>query len=331
MTRFYVFNGDADGLCALQQLHLADSEDAVLVTGVKRDIGLLVRVEAKAGDQVTVLDLALDKNRHALERILAAGARVRYFDHHFPGEIPRHPGLEAHIDTTADRGTSLLVDDYLGGQFRAWAVVGTFGDNFDEAARRATQPLGLTEAQLAALRDLGIYLNYNGYGAEVADLHFPPDALFRRLQPYADPLDFIDQDAAFHQLRDGFNADMAKARAVEATLDQPGHRLHILPAEPWARRAGGVLANELARAAPDQAHALLTRLPTGGFVVSLRAPLTRRQGADELCRRFPTGGGRPAAAGINQLPEEAYGDFVAAFLAAFTASPARVTPDPGTP
>ncbi len=317
MIRYSVFNGDADGLCALQQLHLADPGETILVTGVKRDIGLLERVEAQAGDLVTVLDLSLDKNRPALERVLAAGARVRYFDHHFPGEIPQHPRLEAHIDTTADRGTSLLVDDYLGGRFRAWAVVGTFGDNFDESARRAAQPLGLTEAQLIALRDLGIYLNYNGYGAEVADLHFPPDALFHRLQPYADPLEFIGRDPAFHLLQDGFADDMAKARAVKATLDQPGHRLHILPAAPWARRAGGVLANELARAAPDQAHALLTRLPAGGFVVSLRAPLTRRQGADELCRRFPTGGGRPAAAGINQLPEEAYEDFVTAFLAAF--------------
>ena len=317
MTCFYVFNGDADGLCALQQLHLADPGDAILVTGVKRDIGLLARVEAQAGDLVTVLDLALDKNRPALERVLAAGARVRYFDHHYPGEIPRHPGLEAHIDTTADRGTSLLVDDYLGGRFRAWAVVGTFGDNFDEAARLAAQPLGLIADQLAALRDLGIYLNYNGYGAEVADLHFPPDALFRRLQPYADPLAFIAQDPAFQQLREGFIDDMTRAREVRPALDQPGHRLHLLPAEPWARRAGGVLANELARESPDQAHALLTRLPAGGFVVSVRAPLTRRQGADELCRRFPTGGGRPAAAGINHLPEEAYGDFVTAFLAAF--------------
>lgn len=317
MTCFYVFNGDADGLCALQQLQLADPGEAILVTGVKRNIGLLTQVEAQAGDLITVLDLALDKNRPALERVLAAGARVRYFDHHYPGEIPRHPGLEAHIDTTADRGTSLLVDDYLGGRFRAWAVVGTFGDNFDEAARHAAQPLGLTTAQLAALRDLGIYLNYNGYGAEVADLHFPPDALFRRLQPYADPLAFIAQDPAFQQLREGFIDDMTRAREVRPALDQPGHRLHLLPAEPWARRAGGVLANELARAAPDQAHALLTRLPAGGFVVSVRAPLTRRQGADELCRRFPTGGGRPAAAGINHLPEEAYGDFVTAFLAAF--------------
>lgn len=66
-----------------------------------------------------------------------------------------------------------------------------------------------------------------------------------------------------------------------------------------------------------QFQALLALLPAGVFVVSVRAPLTRRQGADDLCRRFPGGGGRPAAAGINELPDSLYDDFVAAFLAAF--------------
>ena len=191
MNCFDVFNGDADGLCALQQLRLEDPRDSVLVTGVKRDIGLLARVEAQAGDEIWALDIALEKNRADLDRLLASGARVRYFDHHFPGEIPTHPLLDTHIDTTPDRGTSLLVDDFLGGSQRAWAVVGTFGDNFDESARRAAQPLGLTGSQLDALRDLGIYLNYNGYGAEVADLHLPPDALFLCFLPYANPLDFM--------------------------------------------------------------------------------------------------------------------------------------------
>ena len=68
---------------------------------------------------------------------------------------------------------------------------------------------------------------------------------------------------------------------------------------------------------PDRAHALLTRLPEGGFVVSVRAPLIAPDGADALCRQFPTGGGRKAAAGINSLPESDYDAFVQRFLAAF--------------
>ena len=58
MTRVYAFNGDADGLCALQQLRLADPRPGELVTGVKRDINLLERVPARAGDECTVLDVS---------------------------------------------------------------------------------------------------------------------------------------------------------------------------------------------------------------------------------------------------------------------------------
>ncbi|MBK1621384.1 acetyltransferase [Lamprobacter modestohalophilus] len=319
MTRYDVFNGDADGLCALQQLHLSEpeAEHAILITGTKREIALLQQVPAEAGDQITVLDVSLDKNRGALMELLERGVSVRYVDHHYPGEIPEHPNLQTHIDTTADRGTSLLVDDLLEGRQRAWAVVGTFGDNFDAAAIRAAAPLGLQQDALKRLRELGILLNYNGYGATVADLHFPPEALFARLRPYADPLEFVRCDQAFEALRTGYADDMARARAMSPEHQNATHLLMVLPAAPWARRVGGVFANELAQQAPSRAHALLTQLEQGGFVVSVRAPIDRPDGADALCRQFETGGGRKAAAGINQLSDSDYPRFVEAFLAAF--------------
>lgn len=318
MTQYDVFNGDADGLCALQQLRLAQpASDARLVTGVKRDIALLRRVPAETGDRVTVLDIALENNREPLRALLERGVSVRYFDHHFPGEIPDHPGLEAHIETVPDQGTSLLVDRFLDGRHRAWAVVGTFGDNFDDRARRMAEPLGLSAERLEALRNLGIYLNYNGYGATVADLHIAPDALFQRLHPYPDPLEFIARDDAHGLLENGYREDMAHAASLRPEWQTDRHGLYLLPADPWARRVGGVLANQLAQQAPKRAHALLTRLPEGGFVVSVRAPLTRHQGADELCRQFPSGGGRKAAAGINRLPDDQYPAFLKAFADAF--------------
>ncbi len=317
MNHYDVFNGDADGLCALQQLRLVEPHESILVTGPKREIGLLDRVPSGSAASVTVLDISLDKNRSALERLLAEGVHVRYFDHHFPGDIPSHPALEAHVETRPDKGTSLLVDHYLGGEQRAWAVVGTFGDNFDLAARQAAEPLGLREAELESLRDLGIYLNYNGYGARVEDLHFAPDALFRRLQPYANPLAFIAEDPAFAALRDGYRDDMERARSIQPAFEDAGHRLIVLPAEPWARRASGVLGNELAQRSAGHAHAILTRLPAGGFLVSVRAPLARPHGADALCRAFSTGGGRKAAAGINELPDADYDRFLDAFRTAF--------------
>ncbi|MBS4052635.1 MAG: DHH family phosphoesterase, partial [Methylomonas sp.] len=75
---FDVFNGDADGICALLQLRLAEPADSILVTGVKRDISLLKRVDAKAGDRVNVLDISLDKNRQPLMDLLDRRVEVFY-------------------------------------------------------------------------------------------------------------------------------------------------------------------------------------------------------------------------------------------------------------
>ncbi len=313
MAYYDVFNGDADGICALQQLRLAAPIESRLVTGVKRDISLLKRVEAGKGDEVTVLDISLDKNRDGLTNILKKGARVRYFDHHFPGEIPDHPALATQIDTRPDVCTSLLVDQYLGGEYRRWAVVGSFGDNLDESASKAAESLGLTDQALAKLRDLGIYINYNAYGASIEDLFFPPNELFRRLNVHEDPFRFIAEDETFVQLKDGYCDDMARASGLKHHIESGGHAVFVLPGESWARRVSGVLGNQLARDHPERAHALLTHLPSGGFVVSVRAPLTRKEGADELCRQFPTGGGRKAAAGINDLPADRFDDFVEKF------------------
>ena len=110
MTRYYAFNGDADGLCALQQLRLAETQRGTLVTGVKRDITLLRRIQGRAGDTVTVLDVSLHQNRDDLLRLLESGVSVRYFDHHQAGVLPRHPLLETHIDEAADVCTSTVVE-----------------------------------------------------------------------------------------------------------------------------------------------------------------------------------------------------------------------------
>jgi single-stranded DNA-specific DHH superfamily exonuclease len=98
---------------------------------------------------------------------------------------------------------------------------------------------------------------------------------------------------------------------------RPSGAVYILPDAAWARRVSGVYANDLATAQPQRAHALLTRSPKGHYVVSVRAPLLNKTGADELCKLFETGGGRKAAAGINVLPEARVPDFIAAFFKAY--------------
>ena len=316
--KFYdIFNGDADGLCALRQLRLAGPRDSVLVTGPKRDIRLLDRIEAGPADILTVLDISMARNAEGLQRALASGASVTWFDHHHPGEVPRHERLEAHIDTDPSVCTSLLVDRHLEGRARAWAIVGAFGDNLGKPAQALASACGYTGERTALLQRLGRCLNYNAYGDTESDLLFPPRTLYERLGCYADPEVFALEDDAFPALEEAMTADLEKALAVRPMLESETAAVFELPDDAWSRRVTGTFANHVTRSNPGRAHAILTP-SDGGITVSIRAPADHPAGADELARRFDGGGGRAAAAGIDHLPTGRVPEFVEAFLAAYT-------------
>ena len=298
---FDVFNGDADGICALIQLRKAEPRDSTLVTGVKRDINLLSKVDARAGDVVTALDISMDKNNADLQRILAAGAEVLYVDHHFPGDIPNHPQLRAVINENADTCTSVLVNGLLKSAYIDWAIAGAFGDNLHKTARALAATTTLSDTDIDALEALGTYINYNGYGPSLDDLHFDPADLYRRLYDAPSALAFISDSEDFVQLETGYQQDMAKAAALQPMHASDSVAVFMLPNEAWARRVSGVYSNDLTTQFPDRAHAVLTVKDNGNYLVSVRAPLNNKQGAVDLCRQFPTGGGRAAAAGINDL------------------------------
>jgi hypothetical protein len=314
MNRIDVFNGDADGICALHQLRLAEPQpEARLISGVKRDIALLKQIEDAENSVVTVLDVSLDKNRDSLRKILAEGNRVLYVDHHYAGEVPVSDRLTAHIDPEPLLCTSLIVNWLLEERHALWAVAGAFGDNLDEAASQLARRHGVSPPDLERLREVGVLLNYNGYGAAIDDLFFHPAELYRQVQPWANPLDFHADSPALRILREGYADDMNKALATSPLHEDITGRVFRLPAEPWARRISGVCANAFANQRPEQAHALLTENRDGSLLVSVRAPLLNRNGADILCRQFATGGGRAAAAGINTLPANMLDAFIQAF------------------
>ncbi|MFA7384218.1 MAG: acetyltransferase [Desulfurivibrionaceae bacterium] len=319
MTAVYydVFNGDADGICALHQLRLAEPREATLITGVKRDIRLLDRVAGVRGAELTVLDISLESNRAALRQLLES-CRVFYVDHHYAGELPPSPNLIAHLDPSPEVCTALLVDTLLGGRFRGWAVAAAFGDNLHASARKAAAPLHLAEGQVERLRELGELMNYNGYGREVADLHLPPQTLYAAVKPYTDPLIFCEEAQVLALLRQGFADDLRRAHAVSPLRETAWGRIFAFPAEKWASRIAGIFSNEKARERGEAAHALLVDNGDGSFMVSVRAPLARRIGADSLCRAFPTGGGRAAAAGINALPAGQVEEFFMKFFEVFS-------------
>lgn len=313
MNYFDVFNGDADGICALVQLRLATPREASLVTGVKRDIQLLQQVEPDADDEVTVLDISLQKNAVDLNRILAKEASVFYADHHQAGDIPVHPNLQAHIDLSPATCTSLIVDNYLQRQFHLWAITAAFGDNLKSVGLKLAATAALSQQQTKQLQTLGTLLNYNGYGSKLADLFYAPADLYRACVQFTSPLDFIaERDDIYAALQDGYQGDMTAARATRAAYKSSAVGVFELPDEKWARRVNGVWGNDLANEYPDRAHLILTPANQGHYTVSIRAPLANRSGANLVASQFATGGGREGAAGINALPASQVSDLIRA-------------------
>ena len=271
------------------------------------------------GDHVTVLDVSFEKNVADVKRLLDNGASIDYLDHHKTGELITHDKLLVDIDLSADTCTSLIVDKRLNGKYRAWAVTAAFGDNLSEVAMALGKQSGFTDDELKSLKQLGILLNYNGYGASVDDLFFHPAELFPKLQAYDSPLDFIQHESeTFLTLDDGYKQDMARAKQAPLIHETSGTAIIELPNEAWARRVSGVYGNELVNQYPNRAHAILTKKENKHYLVSVRAPLNQKYGADELVGQFPTGGGRKAAAGINSLPSEQLAIFIESFQKQFS-------------
>jgi oligoribonuclease NrnB/cAMP/cGMP phosphodiesterase (DHH superfamily) len=133
------------------------------------------------------------------------------------------------------------------------------------------------------------------------------------VHPYANPLDFIDNESGYAELLAQYEDDMTRAKTQAADTQTAAGAVYLLPNEGWARRIVGVMGNDLAKQYPERAHALLVDMGDGHHRVSVRAPYNRKDGADQLCRQFPSGGGRKAAAGINALAQDALADFIERF------------------
>jgi len=315
MTKYIdVFNGDADGLCALIQLRLENPQESDLITGVKRDINLLKKVNAQDGTHITALDISFEKNVIDVQRLLDQGCSISYIDHHKTGELINHPQLKTDIDLSADTCTSLIIDKKLQGRYRAWAITAAFGDNLIEKAYQLGTESGFAESELEMLKELGVCLNYNGYGACLDDLYFHPKNLYKILKKYKTPFDFLQNDTeTLETLINGYRKDMDLAEKVSPQYSTSYSEAIILPNEKWARRVSGVFCNELANKSPNKAYAILTKKAQGDYLVSIRAPLNRKQGADTVATKFPTGGGRRSAAGIQSLPKIKLEKFVKEF------------------
>ena len=318
MTHYDVFNGDADGLCSLLQLRLSHPRPSVLVTGAKRDIHLLDRVPASTGDSLTVLDISLAANSVSLARLLERGASVEYFDHHYAGEVPSHPRLAAHIDPSPGVCTGMLVDRHLAGRHRIWAVVAAFGDNLVDEACELASSLPLTTGALARSRTwataspttrTATASTMRSCDRTSCSACCSGTAIRCASWPPMPPTPPSTTHAGAISISRGARRRRERCPAPSCTcsptrLDPP---------------RAGLFGNEVANGQPALAHAVLTLSAAGDYAVSVRAPRSNPTGADALCRLFPTGGGRAAAAGIDHLPCERLDEFIASLARAYPA------------
>ena len=147
------------------------------------------------------------------------------------------------------------------------------------------------------------YLSSNGYGESLDDLHFTPSDLYQALVQYNSPFDCIsDSSSVFYKLGAAYQQDLAQVQSAKVLADDKTLYAIELDDADWARRISGVHGNQLANDNPDKAILVLTKNSGNSYRVSLRAPINNKQGAGDICSQFETGGGRAAAAGINELP-----------------------------
>jgi hypothetical protein len=262
---------------------------------------------------VTAFDVSFDRNRDGVMQVLQDGGSVRYFDHHAARALFEHPQLDAHIDQDAQVCTSLLVNRQLQGRYRAWAAVAAFGDNLPAVGKRLASEIGCSARESAALRKLGELLNYNAYGETVADLHLHPAALYKAMKGFDEPLDFVERSEEFKNLDDGFESDQSERLGLKAHWHNARLAVYVLPALAWARRLSGTLANELVNQNPERSIAGVTPRTDGDYLISIRMAATSALRADAFCSRYPGGGGRLGAAGIDRLAPGELPTFISAF------------------
>lgn len=273
--RWFAYNGDADGICSMVQWGLVHGVDGNRVTGVKRDIELLDRIDPSKGDEVIVMDISLARNHSMAQKFAQNGANITWFDHHLAGE--NIESISAHIDTSDNVCTARIVEQHLGVE-SSWAQVALHGDGLSK------------HSSIPEYKELGELLNYNGYGADLTDLHFHPDDLMMLCLESKTPEQFM-LSTAFVKLKEGFDSDMSNADSI---VEKDG--FFLLPNEAWARRVVGVMAHRINEKGTGPHVIAIDKGST--FQVSIRG----KNGIGELCAMFG-GGGRATAGGIDNLPK----------------------------
>lgn len=313
-----IFNGDADGITSLLQLHLENPITSKKITGVKRDTALIKKIRPKPGDNVRVLDIGLDKNFNEIKKILEKEVNVFYADHHKCKKLLSYENLSMHLKTDKNYCTSLIISELLDKKFHLWAIVGAFGDNLIEKANYESKIMNLSVEEYNQLRSLGFILNYNSYGKNLKDLLIHPASLFNLLLKFENPFEvFAKKDSIYYQIKSQYLSDIKNLSFEEVIYENSHCKVIELPNESWSRRVIGPYCNRLCNSDRERAHAVIIKNDDETYMVSIRSSSQYFKRASEIAVRFG-GGGRELAAGIDNLIDKT--DFVRSFSEYFSIS-----------
>lgn len=152
-----------------------------------------------------------------------------------------------------------MINKHISGRYVHWAIAGAFGDNLSAQAEVLALGCDLQVEQIEFLKELGVLINYNGYGVTLSDLHIKPEELFVQLMQYESPFDLLaDMNSSYYLLKQGYESDASNLETLEASYTTLSAGVYVLPCETWARRICGIFGNQLANQSPGKAHAVLT-------------------------------------------------------------------------
>lgn len=296
-------------------------------TGVKRDVELLRHAKNIESSNLFVFDVSMLTNEKYLQSLINGDNIIRWFDHHKMSDIENiRNSIVYKISTNPAHCTAMMVESYfdpvvLVAGLRSWVMCAAYGDNLHSTVQELNKDMspGRTKETLDIYKQIGETLNYNGYGNQESDLTVHPKDVFMDLCEYDEPVDYYNNSTVFKKINTQMKADASELESTAQTLHESSvGDVILLPDSPASIRYSGVYSNLLSMGNRDKAFAILTMYDDNNYKISIRAPQNNPVGACDLALKFPTGGGREKAAGVNQLPTEKLDNFTEEFIENFS-------------
>ena len=294
-----LFNGDADGIISVHQYRMFKPKKTNLVSGIKRDVTLLRHCDSIKNTKINVFDISVLSNEEYIDSILKKNNKIIWYDHHETGGRVSADNIKISVDTDPNTCTNIIVDKTLGGIYRPWTICGAFGDNLHDKANELN--ISFNEEQMKIFQEVGETLNYNGYGLKIEDLNAHPKDVLLDLMNYESPFEYHSKSELFNKIKNQMKLDREKLESSEVLYRSHAGEVLLLPPGQEATRYSGIFSNKKSTDNPDLAFAIITHGNNNTYRVSIRSPQNNPFGASELALRFPSGGGREKAAGINEL------------------------------